>query len=153
MVDLYRPQPFWMLKGTLLGVASGSLVASGLLITDVLTRTEYPDTAYVPEGVASAISLGVFFGGMLGALTGLLAGFVMTFALGSHLPAQVEQRRALVLGAVLPPLVLVTAISLASGSPFIPGPVELVPLAASMFLGGLLARWASRFKLPRVDHF
>jgi peptidoglycan/LPS O-acetylase OafA/YrhL len=150
---MYRPQPFWMLKGTLLGVASGSLVASGLLITDVLTRTEHPDTAYIPEGVADAISLGVFFGGMLGAVTGLLVGFVMTFALGSHLHPEVERRRALVLGAVLPPLVLVAAASIVSGQPVTPGPVELVPLAASMFLGGLLARWAARFKPPRASHF
>lgn len=148
---MYRPQPFWIFKGVLLGIAAGALVASGLLVADVVTRTEDPDTAYIPEGVADAIHLGVFFGGMVGALTGLLVGLVMTFALGSHLPAAVERRRALVLGSALPPVVLVAAISLLSGSPFIPGPVDLVPLAASVFLGGPLARWAVRFKLPRVD--
>lgn len=149
---MYRPQPFWMFKGVLLGIAAGGLVASGLLVADVVTRTEDPDTAYIPEGIGSAISLGVFFGGMVGALTGLLVGLVMTFALGSHLSVAVERRRALVLGAVVPPLVLMAVISLVSGSPFVPGPVEVVPLAASMVLGGLLARWAARFKLPRVDH-
>lgn len=82
---MYRPQPFWVFKGVLLGIAA------------------------------------------------------------------VERRRALVLGAALPPVVLVAAISLLSGSPFVPGPVDLVPLAASVFLGGPLARWAARFKLPRVD--
>jgi hypothetical protein len=65
--------------------------------------------------------------------------------------AAVERRRDLVLGAALPPVVLVAAISLLSGSPFVPGPVDLVPPAASVFLGGPLARWAVRFKLPRVD--
>lgn len=148
---MYRPQPFWMFKGVLLGIAAGGLVASGLLVADVVTRTEDPDTAYIPAGVPDAIHLGVSFGGMVGALTGLLVGLVMTFALGGHLPAAAERRRALVLGAVLPPLVLVAAISLLAGSPFIPRPVDLVPLAASVFLGGPLARWAARFKLPRVD--
>lgn len=149
---MYRPQPFWMFKGVLLGIAAGSVVASGLLIADVVTRTEEPDTTYIPGDVADAIHLGVFFGGMVGALTGLMVGLVMTFTLGSHLSAAVERRRALVLGAVVPPLVLVTVMSVASGSPFVPGPVEAVTLAASMALGGPLARWAVRFKLPRVDH-
>lgn len=149
---MYRPQPFWMFKGVLLGIAAGSVVASGLLVADVVTRTPEPDTIHIPEGIGSAISLGVFFGGMVGALTGLLVGLVMTFALGSHLPAAVERRRALVLGAVVPPLVLIAVISVVSGSRFVPGPVEVVPLAGSMLLGGPLARWAARFKLPRVDH-
>lgn len=59
---MYRPQPFWIFKGVLLGIAA------------------------------------------------------------------VERRRALV-----------------------PGPVDLVPPAASVFLGGPLARWVARFKLPRVE--
>src|SRR6478609_7895194 len=93
----YRPQPSWLLKGTLLGIASGAAVACGLLVVDVLSTPQVPGTTRVPEDVLGAIVLGVVFGGFAGAVIGLLVGLVLTFALGSHLPVAVERRRALVL--------------------------------------------------------
>ncbi len=148
MFDSGRPQSFWLLKGAILGAGSGAAVGAVLMISEVWGRVEEPDTAYVPDGWADAVAIGVTFGGFFGILTGLLVGAVMAVLMSDDLTLDVERRRALVLGTVLSPLALCAVVGMFAGGLPIDNWRDLVVTLVPGLLGGPLARWATRFRLP-----
>ena len=149
MTDRYQPQPFWLLKGAVLGAGCGAAVGVLLMVNEVWGRVEEPDTAYIPEGLSDAMVIGIVFGGFIGVLTGLLVGAVMAVLLSSHLPLDVQRRRALILGTVLPPLTLCAVVLMFVGDLTLDGGAGLALFLSPGLIGGPLARWATGFHLPR----
>lgn len=149
MPDHGRPQPFWLLKGAILGAVSGAAVAVLLMVSEVWGRVEEPDTAYIPEGWWDAVLIGVVFGGLIGVLTGLLVGAAMAVLMSDDLTLDAQRRRALVLGTVLPPLALGAVIVVFAGDLQIDDWGDLGVFLVPGLIGGPLARWATGFQLPR----
>lgn len=147
MTERYRPQPFWLFKGAALGAGSGAAMGVLTMLRDVWGRAEEPDVAYIPEGVADALVLGIVFGGFAGFLTGILVGAVLALVVGGHLPMHQQRRRALVLGALLPPVAL-ASVALVFLGPVDPGPGALAFLVPGV-IGGPLAHWAAGIRLPQ----
>src|SRR5688500_7512310 len=107
----YRPQLRWFLLGPLLGAASGSLVAFVWLMGTAVADGPAPSPMGLLASIGPFAVVAVVLGGTLGAGVGLLAGAPLVFLVGRHLPRSVARRRALVLGAVLPPIAMVALFS------------------------------------------
>ena len=116
-------------------------------------------TILVSESVsASALGayLGGIYGGIVGAAVGLVVGVPLVFLVGRHLPRDVARRRAYVLGAVLPPLILlvgvVVLLDVRLSWPHGEDLWSLLPLAGAALMGGRLAAWvAGMDDLPKPD--
>lgn len=110
-------------------------------------------------GLTETLVAGILVGGVLGSVVGLFAGVPLVFLVGRHLPPAVAQRRARLLGALLPPIALLAVVSVLSGEVVRPGPGlprgedwwALVPFLAAAALGAPLASWAVGTDLPRPD--
>jgi hypothetical protein len=145
----YRVEWRWLLMGPLLGYYSG-LVAVSLLVGVPLLATA-PILAPLV-----ALPAGALLGGPVGAGVGLVAGVPLAFLVGPHLPLATASRRAYVLGALLPPLVLLLAVTLwpvrqwfdESLGPALDwlGPF---PYLAATVLGGVTAARTARIDMPR----
>jgi hypothetical protein len=155
----YRPQLRWLVLGPLLGVFSGTAVAFVFLEVALLLDGPVPSAMGLLAGIAPVLLLAVVFGGTTGAAVGLLAGVPLVFLVGRHLPRPVARRRAMVLGALLPPLALLALPSLLTGQlggtgVDVPEGREWLGLgwfAAAAVLGGSLAARAVSRILPHAE--
>jgi hypothetical protein len=155
----YRPQLRWFALGPLLGAVSGSLVAFVWLMAVAVADGPAPSAMGLLASIGPFAVLAVVLGGPLGAGVGLLAGTPLVFLVGRHLPRPVARRRALVLGAVVPPIAMVALFSLLTGR-FALADVDprrseewlgLTWFVAASLLGGPLAARAVSRILPQAD--
>jgi hypothetical protein len=146
----WRPQVLWVPMGLLLGALSGAVVGVVLLlgtvlVEPVLTSTTVTETWW--EGLAFALVAGSWFGGLVGLAVGFVVGLEMMFLVGSHLPREVAQRRAYVLGFVLPPVTMVGPFAFVDGVSLSLSPPSgetlwwLLVLGGASLLGSREARW------------
>ena len=144
MTAHHRIEWRWLLMGPLLGYFSGLVVvaATGLAFPPFLLVT---------------IPFGAVVGGPVGAAVGLVACLPLVFLVGPHLPVVTAERRALALGAVVPPLVLLvvplsrvtTWIGLGPLSAW--GWAELYVYGATAVLGGITAARTAVVDMPRTE--
>lgn len=155
----YRPQLRWFVLGPLLGAVAGSLVAFVFLMATAAADGPAPSAMGFLASIGPFAVLAVVLGGTVGAGVGLLAGTPLVFLVGRHLPRPVARRRALVLGAVLPPIAMIAFFSLLTGR-FAIADVDprrsedwlgLTWYVAASLLGGPLAGRAVSRVLPQVD--
>jgi hypothetical protein len=155
----YRPQLGWLLLGPLLGAGSGSLVAFVFLLLAFALDGAPPSATEVLAGTGPTAVLAVMVGGPVGAAVGLMVAVPLALLVGRHLPRPVARRRALVLGAVLPPVAMVALFSLAIGR-FVLADVDLrrgeewiglTWFVAAAALGGPLAARVTSRVLPHAD--
>lgn len=147
MSDRYRPQFLWLLMGPMIGAFSGAVVGTVLVWSVALAEASSLTTSDVLLGLVFGLYLGGVYGGCCGIAVGLVVAVPLVFLVGRHLPRDVARRRAYVLGAVLPPLVLVAGVvvlldvrlSWPHGEEF----WSLLALAGAGLMGGRLAAWAA----------
>lgn len=140
----YRIEWRWLLMGPLLGYFSGFVVvsATGLCCPLFLLMT---------------IPFGAVVGGPIGAGVGLVACLPLVFLVGPHLPVETAERRALALGAVLPPLVLLVVpldpVTARLGLGPLPtwGWAALCLYGGTAALGGVTAALTVRTDMPRAE--
>ena len=99
----HRMEWRWIVMGPLLGYFSG-LVATTVLVGVPFLALMGPFS--IPYGVVA----GIVGGGPMGAVVGLVAGLPLAVLVGPDLPLRTAVNRAGLLGAALPPLVLVGAV-------------------------------------------
>lgn len=145
MPPTYRPQFLWLLFSPLLGAFAGAVVATVLVWGVALTQAGSLTVSDLATGAVMGLVLGGIYGGIAGAAVGAVLAIPLVFLVGRHLPRDVARRRAYVLGAVLPPVILLAGVvvlldarvSWPEGEEF----WGLLPLAGAAITGSRLAGW------------
>jgi hypothetical protein len=146
----YRVEWRWVAMGPLLGFFCG-LVTVGLLLGVPLLLSAPLAALVLVTPVA------VVVGGPIGASVGLVAGLPLALLVGSHLPLAVAARRARLLGAALPPVVMTMAVAWVPDAPWIGfriGPtlssLGPYPYVAAAVLGAITSEITARVDMPRA---
>lgn len=134
----------WLPMGPLLGYFSGLVVvsATGLVCPPLLVVT---------------IPFGIVIGGPIGAAVGLVACVPLILLVGPHLSVKTAERRAMALGAVVPPLVLLAMplaqVTTRTGIGPMPtsGWPWLYVYGGTAVLGGITAARTARIDMPRTE--
>ena len=146
MTDPHRVEWRWLLMGPGLGLVCGFVTVTLLYAVPLLLAA--PLAAVVIAPIVGGLA-----GGPVGAGVGLVAGLPFVFLVGPDLPLRVAARRACVLGATMPPVVLLLASAWLPWSGVFAAPsftwVGGFPYVAAAFLGGLTAEAAVRLDMPR----
>ncbi len=147
MPDRYRPQFQWLLMGPALGAFSGAVVATLLVWGVALSETRSMTVSDLLLGAAFGLYLGGVYGGICGIAVGLVLAVPLVFLVGRHLPRDVARRRAYVLGAALPPVILlvgvVVVLDVRLSWPEGDELWGLFPLAGAAVMGSRLAGWVA----------
>lgn len=145
MTTSYRPEYLWLLMGPVIGAFAGAVVAT--LTIWVMVLWDPASWSGIGGGLAAGFYLGLIGGGTVGGGVGFVAGVPLVFLLGQHLAPDVARRRAHVLGAVLPPIVLLlgpaAVLDVRLSWPHGDDYAVLVPLLGSALLGSRLAGWVA----------
>lgn len=149
MTGRYRIEYRWILMSPLLGYFSG-LVSTAVLVG-------VPFMALMgPLAPIFGVIAGIVGGGPIGAGVGLVAGMPLALLVGPHLPLRTAVRRAGVLGAVVPPVVLLGSVYWLPAWWLGLDVLEQAhfaewPYLAAAFMGALVATRTVRVDMPRTD--
>ena len=134
----WRPEPWWLGAGLLLGAAAGIPVGAlwGLLLL------------LLPGEPLVGLAVGGSFGLVYGAFVGLAVGLVLAVVVGRDRPLADARRRATSVGLLATP-VLVVGLLASMGLPVDSWAVPLLVMSA--LAGALTCRWVAG-KMPDRPH-